>query len=174
MRNARLHSLRSGWGGGGGIRMHQAVTTKRLIQSVARMVRTYVCPALPVTAAADRSVARSWPLHCGFIARAGERKCQPESSRTKQAARRRDTTKSPLLPRHHSLFPPQLVMWRLFTDRGQQVWRYATGAKTEQLPKYDANLNPVRVQDQTGWLIAGARLPHVSDIAFSFLPLSYF
>jgi hypothetical protein len=36
-----------------------------------------------------------------------------------------------------------LVMWRLFTDRGQQVWRYATGAKTEQLPQYDADANPV-------------------------------
>jgi hypothetical protein len=40
-------------------------------------------------------------------------------------------------------------MWRLLTDRGQQVWKYTVGEKksaaaVEQLPNYDPAINPVR------------------------------
>lgn len=42
---------------------------------------------------------------------------------------------------------PPPVMWRLFTDRGAQVWKYAVGEKKEQLPEYRPELNPVRHEE---------------------------
>jgi hypothetical protein len=40
-------------------------------------------------------------------------------------------------------------MWKLLSDRGQQVWHYIAGEKKQQLPEYNPDVNPVSEQKRS-------------------------